>query len=477
MTEERQDDEVGWAVEEFSAVDLKDKRLDRRCQALAEKLSKQPMASLNQACEDWADSKAAYRFVDNEKVSASKLLEPHTKRTVARMKSHPVVLAIQDTTFLNFTGHPKTKDLGEIGAKKHNQRGFGLHSTLVVTAQGHPLGLLDQAILERPIGQPALKPGEAQKQPIEEKESYRWIEAFEKTIKLTPEGVQVVTVCDREADIYEMFVTAQEHQASLLVRAADDRRLADDQAKHLWAKLEQQPMQGELTVHITGNDKRKEREAVVSVRFCTVKLRPPWRPAQKKLPVVTLQAILVREETPPENLAALGDHEPIAWMLLTNTPVTNFEEAVQVIAWYCCRWQIEVFHKIIKSGCLVENSLLQTAKRLQNYITLMCVIAWRLQWLTYLNRTAPDLPCIHILTTVEWQALYMRMHKTTQFPEKLPTVRQAVRWIAQLGGFLGRKSDGEPGMTVIWRGWQRLQDLADTWSVIVNDQPQLVGNR
>jgi hypothetical protein len=150
---------------------------------------------------------------------------------------------------------------------------------------------------------------------------------------------------------------------------------------------------------------------------------------------------------------------------------------VQVVDWYCCRWQIEVFHKIIKSGCRVESSLLQTAKRLKNYITLMCVVAWRLHWLTYINRTAPDLPCSHILTTVEWQALYLRIHKTTEFPKTLPTVRQTVRWIAQLGGFLGRKSDGEPGITAIWRGWQRLQDLAATWYVVVNQPPQLMGNR
>ena len=275
-------------------------------------------------------------------------------------------------------------------------------------------------------------------------QSYRWVQAFEKTIELSPAGVQVVTVCDREADIYELFVLAQERQASLLVRAADDRCLQGDETKHLWSKVERQPVQGELSVQITGNDRRKERQATVTLRACTVKLRPPWRTEQKKLPVVTLQAILVREENPPENLAELGDHEPIEWLLLTNTAVNNFEQAEQVVAWYCCRWQIEVFHKIIKSGCRVESSRLQTAKRIQNYITLMCIVAWRLHWLTYINRTEPDLPCTHILTTVEWQALYMRIHKTTQFPSKLPTVRQAVRWIAQLGGFLGRKSDANP---------------------------------
>jgi len=472
-----QTEELSWAVEEFIQIDLKDERLNRRCQVLADALGKQPTAPINQACEDWTDSKGAYRFVNNEKVTPGEILSPHNQRTVERMKGYKTVLAVQDTTFLNYTHHPDTEGLGEIGKKIQNQRGFGMHSTVVVAPDGQPLGILDTTFLIRPIGAPAHTPEEARKQPIEEKESYRWLESFKKTIELAPEGVQVVTVCDREADIYEMFVMAQERQAALLVRADDDRCLQDDEVKHLWAKVERQPILGELSVHITGNDKRKERQASVSVRYCSIKLRPPWRPGQKKMPVVTLQTILVREENPPENLADLGDHEPIEWMLLTNTPVTTFEEAVQVIGWYCCRWQIEVFHKIIKSGCRVENSLLQTAKRLQNYIALMCVVAWRIHWLTYINRTSPDLPCTYILTTVEWQALYMRIHKTTKFPKTLPTVRQAVRWIAQMGGFLGRKSDGEPGVTAIWRGWQRLQDLASTWDIVVNQKTQLVGNR
>lgn len=477
MPKKPETEEISWAAEELAQVDLKDNRLKDRCQKLADALGQQPTAPINQACEDWADSKAAYRFVDNPKVTPDEILAPHSQRTVERMKGHGVVLAVQDTTFFNFTGHPKTQGLGEIGTKAQQQRGFGLHSTLAVTLDGQPLGVLTQDYLERPIGKPSHTPKEAKKQPIEEKESYRWLQALEKTIELAPEGVQVVTVCDREADIYEMFVLAQERRASLLVRADDNRSLQGDEVQHLWPKVERQPIRGELSVHITGNDQRKERQATVSIRFCMVKLRPPWRPEKKKLPVVTLQAILVREENPPENLAELGDHEPIEWMLLTNTPVTDFEEAVQVVGWYCCRWQIEVFHKIIKSGCRVESSLLQTAKRLQNYITLMCIVAWRLHWLTYINRTAPDLPCSHILTTVEWQALYMRIHKTTKFPKILPTVHQSIRWIAQLGGFLGRKSDGEPGITVIWRGWQRLQDLAATWYVVVNQQSQLVGNR
>ena len=282
-----------------------------------------------------------------------------------------------------------------------------------------------------------------------------------------------MTVCDREADIYEMFVVAQEkNNASLLVRANVDRCLDEQEGIHkLWQKVEQQPIAGHLSVEITGNQKRKARQATVSIRFTPVKLKPPWRPDQKKLPPVTLNAILVREENPDEDI-----DDPIEWLLLTNTPVDDFDDAVCVVGWYCCRWQIEIFHKIIKSGCTVEDCRLETIRRLQNYISLMSVVAWRLHWLTYLNRTNPDLPCTVALNTVEWQALYMRIHRTAVLPDQPPTIRQAVRWIAQLGGFLGRKSDGDPGITVIWRGWQRLQDMADTW-FLVNEQPLLMGNR
>jgi len=331
--------------------------------------------------------------------------------------------------------------------------------------------LLTQQFFERPIGEASHTASETQKLPIEEKESYRWIEALQQVIALTPEEVQVVTVCDREADFYEMFVTAKEPQADLLVRANTNRRL-DEEAKYLWSKVESQRKAGDFMVEIVGNDKRKARQAMVSVRFCTVRLKPTWRPQKKKLPPVTLTAILVREDDPPADIK-----DPIEWVLLTNTTVKSFGRAAQVVAWYCCRWQIEIFHKIIKSGCRVEDCRLQTVVRLQNYIALMCVVAGRLQWLTYINRTNPQASCITVLTTIEWQALYMRIHKTSLLPKSPPTTYQAIRWIAQLGGFLARKSDGEPGIVTVWRGWQRLQDFSATWELIANQPTLLVGNR
>jgi len=463
--------EYQWCLDEFNGVELHDARLNARCSELAVQLAMQPSLPLNQACEDWAAAKAAYRFFDNDDVTPQLIQAPHQQRTVARMTFHPRVLAVQDTTFLNYTHHPKTEGLGPIGNKSHKQRGFGLHSTLAVLPDGLPLGLLTQAVLTRPENEPAHRPEECRRLPIEDKESYRWLQAFEQTLALAPIGVEVITVCDREADIYEMFAFAQAKNAPLLVRASSDRALLDVEVRKLWPKVTGQPVAGYLTVQITGNGTRPARQATVSVRFVSVTLKPPWRPNGLKLPAITLNAILVREEDPPAEV-----EEPIEWLLLTNTAVASFEEAQQVIGWYCCRWQIEVFHKVLKSGCRVEDCRLQTADRLHSFVALMSIIAWRLHWMTYINRCQPDLPCTAVLTDIEWEALYMRIHKSKRLPDGVPTVHQAVRWIAQLGGFLGRKSDGEPGVTAIWRGWQRLQDLAATWE-IVKEQTELVGNR
>ena len=463
--------EYQWCLDEFASVELQDARLNGRCGELAVQLAMQPNGPINQACEDWADSKAAYRFFDNDKVTPARIRAPHHRRTVERMMQHKRVLAVQDTSFLNYTHHPKTEGLGAIGTKSQKQRGLGMHSTLAVTTEGMPLGLLTQTFFTRPEDEPSHRPQECRKLPIERKESYRWLQAFEQTLALAPPGVEVITVCDREADIYEMFALAQEREAPLLVRASSDRALLDDEVRKLWPKVAAQPVTGYLTVGILGNDKRQARQATVSVRFTSVTLRPPWRPNGWKLPPVTLNAILVREENPSPDI-----DEPIEWLLLTNTPVASFDEAQQVIDWYCCRWQIEVFHKVLKSGCRVETCRLQTTDRLYNFIALMSIIAWRLHWMTYINRCQPDLPCTAVLTTIEWEALYMRIHKSTRLPATVPTVHQAVRWIAQLGCFLGRKSDGEPGVTTLWRGWQRLQDIASTWH-LVNEQTQLVGNR
>ena len=447
-----------WCNEEFATIDLTDARLDGRCQSLAAAMAAQPNVPINQACEDWADTKAAYRFFDNDKVTAERILSPHKRRTLERMSKHALVLAVQDTSFLNYTHHPKTQGTGPIGTNKQKQSGFVMHSTLALTSAGLPLGLLTESIWPRPVDQPSKTSSECSQQPIEKKESYKWVQAFQATIDLPLAETKTITICDREADIYEMFALAKEKEAQLLVRASFDRALMDKPAQKLWAKAQNPPCAGQLNVSVPQSTTQPKREAILSVRYTTVTLKPPWRPNKKKLSAVTLNAVFIREETPPDNV-----DEPIEWLLLTNCPVACFADAVQIVKWYRCRWQIEVFHKILKSGCVIEECRLETAERLYPFIALKSIIAWRLHWLTYVSRHEPDAVCTAILAEHEWQALYIRIHRTSTLPTELPTVHEVVRWIGQLGGFLGRKNDGEPGITVMWRGWQRLQDIATTW--------------
>lgn len=450
-----------WCDEEFAHVNLTDARLNSRCQSVAAAMTAQPNAPINQACEDWADTKAAYRFFDNDNVTAERILSPHKQRTVERMSQHALVLAVQDTSFLNYTHHPKTEGTGAIGTKKQQQSGFVMHSTLALTAEGLPLGLVTQTIWARPVDQPSKTATECSQQPIEEKESYKWVQAFQEITALPLAETETITICDREADIYEMFVLADEKKAKLLVRANFDRALIDETEQKLRAKVQKAALAGSLKVSIPLSDSQPQREAMLSVRYTTVTLKPPWRPDQKKLPAVTLNAVFIREDNPPDNV-----EEPIEWLLLTNCPVACLADAVQIVKWYRCRWQIEVFHKVLKSGCVIEECRLQTAERLYPFIALKSVIAWRLHWMTYVNRHQPDAPCTVVLANHEWQALYMRIHRTATLPVEPPTVYQAVRWIGQLGGFLGRKNDAEPGITVIWRGWLRLQDIAATWYLV-----------
>lgn len=462
-------EEVAWHEEEFGNVDLGDSRLNWRLHEVAGKLATNPAASINSACDDWSDTKAAYRLFENKRVTAEKVLTPHQERTVMRIEREEVVLALSDTSFLNYTHHPSKKGTGSIGSTE-NLRGYVLHHTLAVTEKGLPLGILDMAIWAREEEDKSLSKDEKKNRPIEEKESYKWLASFNQCQKLRPPQCRLVSVGDREADVYELFVIAQEALTAasalggfhhLLVRATQSRSLADEtEVLKSRAKVQAQPVAGKLSVTIPAQRGEPERTALVTVRYGTLKLKPPKRFKKKSptpLPSVTLGAILVVEENPPPNIKALN------WFLLTNFPVLMLNDAVRCIGWYRSRWHIEVYFKVLKSGCTIEDCRLETNERLFPYIALMSVIAWRLYWLTHINRHQPDLPCTHVLADHEWKALYATIHRTTSFPEKVPSVGESIRWIARLGGFLARKGDGDPGVTTIWRGWTRLQDKSDTW--------------
>ena len=446
---------TSWSRQEFSGLDFGDTRLDERLLSIADALAAQPMSSLNTACEDWAATKAAYRFFDNPKVSSAGILASHFQQTFQRMRSHERVFAIQDTTYLDSTDHPSTQGLGPISTKSQKRQGLVKHTTLVVSASGVPLGCLTDKVWVRDTSDK--KDGKAK--PLQERESYKWIEALSQTHTRTPEGVEVITVCDREADIYEFFVAAKENP--FVIRAAQNRR-SEDTSGTLKALINQVPLAGEFTLEVPARPQQPAREAHLQVHFARTTLSPPYRPGlpeTENLPAVEVYLVWVVEPDPPD------DRSPLEWLLLTNVEVSNFSEALQRIHWYTQRWHIEVYFKVLKSGTKVEQTRLQTKDRLLRYIALLSVIAWRLYWMTLLNRHVPGADCTQVLTENEWRALYALTHKTRTFPEKTPTVAQVVLWIAKLGGFLGRKSDGTPGVTVLWRGWQRLTDISNTFAL------------
>jgi len=382
------------------------------------------------------------------------------------------VLALQDTSYLDFTTHSKTTGLGPIGTEEQNISGLLMHPTLITTPEGMPLGLLTNEIWARSEDDQEMTEKERKNRPIEEKESYKWIKALEQTVELSPKETKVVTVCDREADVYELFVKADELKTGLLVRATQDRSLLDNEMGKLCASVEATPIAGRLKVQVPAKNNEPERKAIVGVQFCALTLKAPWRPkveGKKPLPPVKLYVVLAKEIDPP------SDVTPLEWLLLTNVPVKSFKDAVERVEWYRCRWHIKVFFKVFKSGCKVEDCRLGTAKRLIRFLTLVSIIAWRLYWITHINRHHPDASCRVVLAEHEWRALYAYIYRTTTPPRQTPTVHQVVRWIARLGGFLNRKGDREPGITTIWRGWRRLSDISSTWLLFHQTDVQTCG--
>lgn len=442
-----------WTAYELSEISLGDKRLNWRLLDSAAKLAAKPSVSINQACDDWADTKATYRLFANEKTTMAQILAPHQQRTRERMSGHPYILAIQDSSYLDYSHHPSKSGMGPIGTSQQALRGLVMHSVLTVTTQGLPLGLLHQTIWAREETAKQMTSQERHKVPIEEKESHKWLAALSETVQWQPEGTRLVTVGDSEADLFELFDHARKVETDLLIRAGQNRSVCEPEVGLLWAVVEKQPVAGHLKVQVSQRDEHPAREATVAVRYTSLTLRPPQH-LRTQLKPISLYAVFVQEIDPPDQV------EPLCWLLLTTVPISSLDDAVERIHWYCQRWQIEILHKILKSGCRIEQVQLASEKRLMPLIALFSIIAWRLFWITFLARTDPDAPASAILAKHELQALYTFIHKQPIPDSLVPTVRQTLRWVAQLGGFLARNGDGEPGVTVVWRGWQRLTDIS-----------------
>lgn len=458
-----------WVDREFGTVRLLDNRLKNRLCTIVENFYNRPLANIPEACGSHASSKGAYRFFNNKKVTMDVILTPHVESTITRIRKYPVVLAPQDTTTLRYT-HPDTEGLGPINTSSDNAIGMILHDTVAFSEDGTPLGVLDAQCWVRDIDD-RHKRDRRKSLPIQEKESMKWLRSFQRLAEIQkhcPE-TQLISIGDRESDIYELFLEAQKHQSGpkLLVRAnrCRERRVEDqnnEQAKSeeqplLWDYMKEQTIAGELQIHVPRKAQKPGREAIVEVRFSRVTLQPPKN--SEFQPLNNVWAVYVIE-TGAEDIDSA-----IEWMLLTTVEVHTFEEAEKVISWCNGRWGIEVYHRTLKSGCRIEDRQLGSAESLQACLGIDMVIAWRIYHLTMLGREIPEHPCTVFFEEIEWKSLWCLSNNSSTTPAEPPTLRQAIRMLGQLGGHLGRKSDGMPGTECIWRGLQRLDSGIRMYSI------------
>ena len=446
------EDAADWTEQEFARVQFFDERLKRRLFTLAADFFAQPGELIPQASNgSAAKTNASYRFFQNADVDMHTLLRPHIESTVERLRSHPVILAVQDTTTLNYTAHPP-EGAGPINStSKRSAVGLVLHDTMAFTPEGTPLGLLNVQCWARDPKQ-AGKKHRRHQLPIEEKESIKWLVSYRAVAEVQKlcSDTMLISVGDREADLYELFHQAVQDPCGpgLLVRAERTRNRKVEQ-EDLWQKMAAEPVAGRLEVAVPRRGSRRARTARLEVRFAQVEISPP---KSSKLQPLSVWAVYAREVGYGAEVT-----EPIDWMLLTTVKTRNFEEACERLSWYSRRWGIEVYHRTIKSGCRIEDRRLDDTDSLQACLAIDLVVGWRVYWLTMVGRERPDTPCDQILTEEEWRVL--SAWATGKMAETAPSTKQATHWIGKMGGWLARGKQDNPGTTCMWRGLVRLPTM------------------
>lgn len=456
---------MNWYEEEAKSADFGDVRLENRMKKLLELFGNKPSYSIPQACGGWAETLAAYRFFANDKVSFEQILDCHYAPTLARIREQPVVLLPQDTTDLI---HVVTKNAKGIGTLKNTEKCERfLHPVLAITPDRVPLGVVSAKLWQR--SETGIRKERAGK-PIEEKESFRWLEGYQVACDIQAQAPQtlIVSVADRECDIYELFVEMHEYssssQAAWIIRSAQDRLLEnkelenkDKTAQKLWQQLQSAPALGtsEFTLPASGN--RKARQVQQTIRATTVTLKPPARAIKGySLPPATINAVYAKEENPPEGV------EAIEWLLLTCLPISSFEQVSLILEWYVARWEIEIYFRVLKQGCTIEKLQFSDEKHFAACLALYMIIAWRVLYVTMLGRDYPFVSCEALFSKEEWQTLFIVTQQKPP-PSEPPPLVMMVRLLAGLGGFLARKHDHFPGTKSIWIGLQRLSDFV--WAI------------
>lgn len=484
-----------WIEQEFGAVQLGDQRLNERLRRLLASKWEHPQRSLSAACHGRAEIEAASRFVDNPKATPDKILAPHRAAIVERILQggHRRVLLVQDTTECDFTTHKKLQGSGPLAGPE--RRGFFVHNLLVLVPEERvPLGLWHASVYARedsPDGK-----SDPKQLPIEQKESFRWLEGYREACALAGlvPACQVICLGDRESDIYELFVEHEQRRAQglpvaeLLVRSCKDRRLepehppeetsttpaeAEKPVGHkILSRLAAAPVLGQVKFGVPEalqrNKKvkgsrqppvqRSARTVAQEVKAISTRFRPPYRHAAAggEMPPVELRVVEARE------VAAPAGEEPLVWVLLTTLPVETFAQAGELLELYLCRWEIELLHRVLKSGCNVEEIQQRFDFRIATVITLYLIVAWRLLYLMRLGRACPELPCEVVFEESEWKAVVVVLKGRAALAQQ-PTLGEMVHMVGELGGYLRRKNDPHPGMKSMWIGFMRVADFARCW--------------
>ncbi len=451
-----------WVDQEIDPAAFPDARLGARFRSLLQDLTDRIGDTIPLACQDWAATKAAYRFFDNPRIDESVILAGHFQATRSRFiatsgfvhvlhdttefsyhRAHPDLIGKTTTTFVgrDKEGRPQTRTVC----------GLLMHSSLVVS-NGVPLGLSAVKFWTRKKfkGTNALnKHVNATRIPIEEKESYRWIDNVRQATELLGDAPRCVHIADREGDIYELFSDAMGLGTHFLIRICVDRLAGEngETIAKIMAKTKVAGLHCVKTKDKAGND----YEAKLQVKYCRMTLHPPIG-KQSRYPSLEVSVIYAYEENPP------AERERLEWKLVTDLPVNSLQDAIEKLDWYTQRWKIEIFHKILKSGCKAEESKLRTAERLLCLLSVFCIVSWRIFWLCMVNRVSPTAPADLVFCDTELQIL-QHLKPAAIKGKKKPTVADCLNAVARLGGYLSRRRDPPPGNMVLWRGFKRLIDI------------------
>ncbi len=439
-------------VKDFPGLNLGDKRRDERLVKIIENIIKRPGSSIPRHNERWYDTKATYEFFKNEDIKLEALNEA-ISAFGANQVEQKQLLVIHDTSTISYNDL-EAEGLGYID----NAAGKGIfcHSSIAASTDGIPLGLLNQLIWSRDLSELGKSAKRSQK-PFEEKESYKWYEGIKSVNELLGEQMIKIHIGDRDADIYELFFNAPAEKAELLIRARHNRKTAA--GSELWQHISKQEVAAEEEIVIPDRTGKRKKKVGIQIRYKEVEILSPTHKA-KMYESVVLTAIEIRQKG--------NSKDGIYWKLLTTLPINNAEQAKQCMRWYSYRWLIERFHYVLKSGCGIEALQLKKADSLMKAVAVYSLAAFNIMQLTYQSRQTPDVSCEVVLKRKQWEALYMLKFKTNKLPKQPPSLQEATKWLAQMGGHLGRKSDGPPGLKTVWLGYESLLQAVALYEVLKN---------